>query len=111
VKPFDLANHYMEIIFSGENLDELHQIFSQYLSFTGLFFQFIRADDYINSLKDDPLLDFNYEIIKSFEDENSACLIYRFIKHDVETIMAQLFELKDDKISRIELIFDAINFL
>jgi hypothetical protein len=47
-----------------------------------------------------------YEIIKTFEDEDSVCIIYQFYKGSVSITMAQLFEVKDNKISSIHLIFD-----
>ena len=76
-------------------------------SFSGPFYQFDSAEGYIESLQSDPPNGFQYEIIRSFEDESSACLIYRFSKPGVSTPMAQWFEMKDGKIRKILLIFDS----
>ena len=105
-KPLDLALRYMEIFYTGEKIDKLNEILDEDLYFTGPLFKFDSAEDYINSLKKDPPEGMNYEIIKSFEDENSACIIYRFFKGIISTKMVQLFEVKDDKINKIILVFD-----
>lgn len=110
MKPLELALKYLEIFFSGENLDELKSLFADNVSFTGPIYQFSSADSYINSLKKDPPKGMKYEIIKSFEYENSACVIYQFTKENVSIPMAQLFETEDGKINKIVLIFDSKDF-
>ena len=92
MKPFELALKYMEIFFNGENLDDLFQPFSENFSFEGPLFKFYSAKDYVNSLKLDPPKNFDYKIIRSFENESSTCLIYQFIKPVISVPMAQLFE-------------------
>ena len=52
----------------------------------------------------------NYEIIKLFEDEKNVCLIYQFYKEGVPVPMAQLFEVEDEKIKKILLIFNTKAF-
>jgi hypothetical protein len=106
MKPIDLALRYMEIFFSGKDLERLKDILAEDLSFTGPLYTFNSAKDYINSLKEDPPCGMKYEIIKSFEDESGANLIYNFHKENISTTMTQLFEVKDDKISKINLVFD-----
>lgn len=106
MKPLELALKYLEIFYSGNNLDRLKDILASDLSFTGPLYAFNSAADYVNALKSDPPGGMNYKIIKSFDDENSACIIYQFYKGNVSTQMAQLFEVKDEKINKINLIFD-----
>ena len=106
MKPMELALKYMEIFFSGEDTEELSQLFAEDLTFRGPLYEFNSAQDYINSLKTDPPRGVAYEIIGSFEDSSSARLVYRFTKPGVSTLMAQLFEVRDDKISKIVLVFD-----
>ena len=110
MKALELALKYLEVFFSGENLDELKSLLADNVSFTGPIYKFSSADSYINSLKEDPPKGLKYEIIKLFEDENSACIIYQFTKENVLTPMAQLFETEDGKLSKIVLIFDSKDF-
>ena len=53
-----------------------------------------------------PPKNFHYSLIKSFQDQLSAYLIYLFSKTGIETTMCQLFEIQNNKIRRLELIFD-----
>ena len=110
MKPMELALKYMEIFFSGENLEELGDLFAKDLTFRGPLYEFNSAEDYIDSLKSDPPQEFAYEILSSFESSSSARLVYRFTKPGVSTLMAQLFEVSDDKISKIVLVFDTSAF-
>ena len=110
VKPLELSIRYMEIFYSGNNLEKLTDLLAENLSFRGSLFEFDSSEDYTDSLKKDPPKGMSYEIIKSFEDENSACLIYQFSKGNISTTMAQLFEVKDERISKINLIFDTNAF-
>jgi hypothetical protein len=106
MNPIQLANEYMEIFFSGKDLNRLEKILHKECKFTGPFYQFRTSREYIDQLKKDPPNDFNYEIIKSYQDENSACLIYKFIKPLINTFMAQIFEVSENRITSIKLIFD-----
>ena len=104
--PLELALKYMEIFFSGKDFEELRHLFAEDFTFRGPLYEFNSAKDYVHSLKLDPPREFTYEIISSFEDSSSARLVYRFNKPGVSTLMAQLFEVSDDKISKIVLVFD-----
>ncbi len=106
MKPMELALKYMEIFFSGGDIDELTHLFANDFTFRGPFYEFDSAEDYIRSLKSDPPNGFAYEMINSFENDSSACLVYQFRKPGVSVPMAQLFEIKNDKISKILLVFD-----
>ena len=104
--PLELAEKYMDCVFKTGNLEELRNILSDDLQFRGPFFHFDSADDYVNSLRNDPPENFEYEILKSYTDNSSACLVYQFSKPGVSTPMTQTFEAIDGKISSILLIFD-----
>ena len=108
--PLKLALKYMEIFYSGKDLERLKDILADDISFTGPLYTFNSVEDYINSLIKDPPLGMKYKIIKSFEDDNGACLIYNFHKENISTVMAQLFEVKNEKICKINLIFDSKAF-
>ena len=106
MSPKPLALKYMNIFYSNADIDALRPILAENLRFEGPFYQFDTAEAYLNSLRDDSRDGLAYQLIKSFSGESSACLIYRFSKPGLSTPMAQLFEVKGDKISRITLIFD-----
>ncbi|MCU7947639.1 MAG: hypothetical protein KZQ72_13550 [Candidatus Thiodiazotropha sp. (ex Cardiolucina cf. quadrata)] len=108
--PLELANKYMEIFYSGTSLDTLKELFSDQFKFKGPFFEFNTADEYISSLKSSPPDHFKYEIIESYQNDGSACLIYNFSKPGVTTIMTQSFKVTDNKISEILLVFDTKAF-
>ncbi len=110
MKPLELAMKYMEIFFSGKNIESLRDIFAADLSFCGPFYTFDSSEEYISSLISAPPEGFEYEIISSFESGTSACLIYCFTKPGISTPMAQFFETKDGTISKILLIFDSVVF-
>lgn len=107
MKPLGLALKYMDILFSGKNIDELSDLLADKLTFSGPFYQFETAQDYIESLKSEPPKQFQYKIIQSFETESSVCIIYQFQKPGISVPMAQLFEISQSKISKILLIFDS----
>ena len=106
MSPLELAIKYMEIFFSGKDIERLNDIFHEDFRFNGPLYKFNSADDYINSVKNDPPSEFSYKIIKSFHNTTSACLIYEFRKPGLSTIMTQLFEIRKNKIYQIQLIFD-----
>ena len=105
-----LANRYMEIFYSGQSLHRLAELFDESFIFEGPFYRFDNANDYLASLHASPPAKFNYDIIQSYQNANSACLVYRFSKPGIETIMAQVFEMNNNRICRIRLIFDSAVF-
>ena len=107
MKALELAQRYMKIVFEGSDPAELASLFCEDLVFRGPLFSFDTAGDYIESLKSAPPEGFSYEIIRSFESESAACVVYQFSKPGISTPMAQLFETRDGRISRIVLIFDS----
>lgn len=109
--PLELALGYMDIFFSGEDLDRLEAILDTGCQFRGPFYQFDSAQEYIASLKADPPVDCNYKIIHSFEQNNVVNLIYYFSKPDFSTMMSQLFQVLDNKITSMVLIFDSAAFV
>lgn len=101
----ELVNGYMEIVFSGRNLERLYDLLSEDLKFRGPLFTFDSAHDYIQSLLYDPPLKFKYEILETQQTDNEVRLIYRFSKPGVSTLMIQYFTIREDKICRIKLEF------
>lgn len=110
MRPLELAEKYMDVVFNGKNPQELHRILADECIFKGPFYEFKSSDGYIDSLLSDPPGEFAYEIIAAFETESSACLVYQFSRPGIRIPMAQLFEISDGKISKILLVFDTAPF-
>ena len=111
MKPLELALSYMEIFYSGENLEKLHEIFGEPFTFEGPFAAFEGSSNYIENLLADPPHNCNFTLLHSFADDSSACLLYQFTKPGgIKVPMTQLFEVSGGKIRRIQLIFDTAPF-
>lgn len=108
--PLQLAQKYMDILFGDGDVRKLGELFTDDFTFEGPLYTFNSPEDYIQSLLSDPPKNFEYKIIKSFEDGSSACLLYQFSKNNITLPMAQLFEVENDKIKKIILVFDATQF-
>lgn len=61
-------------------------------------------------MKEAPPKNFEFDIIESFENELSVCLVYQFSKSEISTPMAQVFKIADNKITEILLVFDTKAF-
>ena len=103
--PLQLAQRYLEC-FCAADIEALAGLLAPELQFTGPFHEFSCAADYLQSLRDDPPRDVQYSLLHRSEDERGACLIYEYTKPGVSTTMAQWFEVKHNKISKIILVFD-----
>lgn len=111
MSPLKIALTYMEIFFSGKNMERLYDILADDLIFEGPFYQFHSAQEYIDSLVSAPPIDCEYKLLKSFANGNSVNLLYTFSKPGISTPMSQWFEICDGKISKILLIFDTGKFM
>ncbi|MFQ5598120.1 MAG: nuclear transport factor 2 family protein [Nitrospiria bacterium] len=110
MKPLALAQQFMDIFFSEDNPEQLKPLLSGDFTFQGPFYTFDSPEDYIEALRSNPPQGMQYRIIRAYESESSACLIYRFIKPGVGTPMAQVFEVRDGRICKILLLFDTRPF-
>ena len=104
--PQELVDQYMEVLFSGRDLDRLREVFHPDLYFEGPLTTFHSAEEYINDLKSAPPVDFSYEIVNSFFLGSKVCLHYLFRKPGIHTTMIQIFEIEEGQIKRINLYFD-----
>ena len=98
---------YMKILFSGGDLEELKQIFTVDLHFKGPLFQFESADSYLKSLLADPPIGFHFEMINTFANDSTVCIVYNFSKGELHTPMVQVFDFRNELICSIRLIFDS----
>ena len=110
-KPLELAESYMKSFFGQAPLEMMNTLFADDLVFEGPFQKSSSAKEYMDTLREDPPKNVHYTLEKTYGDENSACLIYMFSKPGVETRMVQTFEIANDKICRINLVFDTKAFV
>ena len=110
MSPLEIAKKYMESFYGEAPLDAMLPLLSENLIFKGPFVEFDTALEYFESLKENPPEGVSYKILNTFENENTVCMIYEFSKPGVITPMAQIFEVVDDKITNIRLIFDTNAF-
>ncbi len=110
MKPLDLALRYMHLVFITGDFDALWNILGLDLKFKGPVFEFESAEAYIKSMQENPPDRFEFEVLQTFENESSACLVYQFSKPGVSTLMTQTFKTKDQKINEILLVFDRKDF-
>lgn len=110
MKPIELAKNYLHAFFGETPLEEMQKILAEDVQFTGPFYKFNTADDYIESLKETMPADvIDYEIIQETENNNTCCIVYKSAQDD--EISAQLFEVNDNKITRIRFLADASRLL
>ncbi|MBT5951370.1 MAG: nuclear transport factor 2 family protein [Betaproteobacteria bacterium] len=105
-KPTELAQKYMDAFFGQEPLESMEKIFAENLIFEGPFQRTTSAKAYLESLRKNPPTNVSFETEEVFENENSVYFIYQFSKPGVKTRMVQTFEVNDEKISKIKLVFD-----
>ena len=86
----DLVNKYMDIVFYSNDFKKLNSLLSDNCKFVGPLYQFDSPHEYIESLLNDPPKQFKFEIPKTYEENNSVCLIYKFHKPGISTTMAQI---------------------
>ncbi len=110
MRPLDLAKTYLEIFYSGHDIEKLGSILAEDLVFDGPFFNFTDSKSYIDSLSQSPPAGMTHDIGHAYEDDFSACIIYSIEKPGVKVDMSQFFEIENDKIKRILLIFDGSKF-
>jgi hypothetical protein len=111
MKPIELALKYMDIVFNNKDPQLLGEILDDQFSFSGPMFHFNSSKEYIKSLIDDPPEHFDFELIHSYEDKTSVCLLYWFRKPGIVIPMAQFFEIGNEKIRKILLLFDSKHFI
>lgn len=104
--PLELSRYFLSVYFSGRDLQQLQEILRQDVRFIGPFFQCHSAAQLIESFKESPTTDMSYIILKSFENDNEACLHYEVSYKDLRFNCVQLFQTSSGKISHTELIFD-----
>ena len=109
--PLELAKQYLNLSYSGSKLDKLREILDADCRFEGPFYNYATSLEYIDALKHDPPVGMKISILHEYENDDSACVVYQFVKGDIDTLMTQLFVTRQDKIQSIRLNFDTAPFL
>ena len=110
--PVELAKIYMLSFFGEKPLEDMKSILAEDLQFTGSFYTYNTAEDYLESLKEAmPTEAVSYKILKEIENGNTCCLVYQSRQQGMDETMAQLFEINDNRITRIRVILDASRLL
>ena len=107
----DLVRRYMSVVYGNEDINDLEDVLHENLIFNGPLFNCDSASAYIKALSDDPPKDFNYQLTNSFTAGDIVILEYNFTKKDIIVPMTQLFRIKNNKITEIELYFDPTPFI
>jgi len=100
----------MTILFGDGDLEQLMTLFADEFHFSGPFYEFGSARAYVDALKAGPLRDYSYETIGEFENNDSACILFRFSRPGVSVVMSGYFGISHDKIDKVLLIFDTAPF-
>lgn len=106
----EIAKRYMASFFGHTPLESMAAILAENLIFEGPFHRSVGAKTYLEALSEHPPINVSFEMEKIFENKNTVCFIYQFIKPRVKTRMVQTFEVYDGKISKIILVFDTKAF-
>lgn len=109
-KPLELAQSYMRSFFGKQPLESMVPLLAEGLIFEGPLHRSTSAKEYLDALRDNPPKNVTYNLEAVYENKNSACLVYQFLKPGVETRMVQIFEVEDGKICKIKLVFDSREF-
>ncbi|KAA3610399.1 MAG: hypothetical protein D8M58_05715 [Calditrichaeota bacterium] len=101
----EVAKKYIEFFCSGE-IEKLSVLLSPDLFFSGTFFIFHSAKEYLDNLRKNPPEKCNHKIISITENEDSIAIFYEYQKPEKTLPVAQLFKIKNQKIQEVLLVFD-----
>lgn len=105
----EIALEFLSYFCSGD-LESMSDLLDDDFHFKGPLVECHSKEAYIDSLNDNPPIDCNIEVIKTFEDGDETCILYTFNKPNITTPMAQYFKFHKDKITETLLIFDTSVF-
>lgn len=105
-----LTMEYMDIVYSGQDMQRLESILSEDCGFVGPWAEYDSANAYIRAMEENPLVDASYQMLNRFVEGNQVCLVYQFSKPGVSIPMVQVFETQAGRIHHIRLIFDTTAF-
>lgn len=102
----DIALKYIKYFCAGD-IDGLAPLLAADLRFTGPFHRYTSAAGYLGGLRRDPPEKCGYRILSLTENEDAVAVFYDYEKPESTVRIAQLFKIKDLRITEIMLIFDS----
>ena len=106
----EMAMKFIDCFCSVE-IEELSKLLAPDLVFTGTFFNYNSAAEYLAALRSDPPEIAAGEIMDISENADSVAVFWQYKKASGEHKMAQLFTFRKQKINKILLIFDGRPFI
>ena len=100
---------YLEAFCAGD-IDELGSLLAPDLRFVGPFHEFDSSAAYLECLAADPPAECSYHVLSRMEKGDSAAVFYEYVKPQRSTTIAQLFRVRNGRISEILVIFDGRDF-
>jgi hypothetical protein len=88
------------------DIDGMEPLIAPDLRFDGTFHQYLSRAAYLDSLRNDPPEKCGYEVISLTEGGDNVAVFYNYKKPDRVIKIAQLFKIKNQKISEVLLVFD-----
>lgn len=113
--PLQIALRYMELLHAIRagrlNAEELYSVCASDMQFITSAYQLNSAKEYIELLKINEPKPFSFSLLYSFENTDSATLVYYFSQENIRAYMSQTFEVKGEKIISTILIYDSAVFV
>ncbi len=106
MKLLEKATEFLTCFCNGD-IEGLSSLLSEEFRFKGPFIECTSKESYIDSLHEDPPINCQIEILKTFENGEEVGIFYTFNKPNVNTLMAQYFKFNNDKIIETLLVFDS----
>jgi len=110
MKPIELVEKYMECLYDTGDLTEMRKVLADNLHFKGTYSEHDTAEEYIEGFEGEDMSAFSYNMLYTFEKDNTVCFIYNLLKPSGPLEMAQVFEIEEGKIKNILLLFDGREF-
>lgn len=105
----EVALRYLDA-FCAADLAGLQAVLTEDVQFAGSLFQFHNRDDYLACLQHDPPEPGRYTLLSVTEAADSVAIFYLYETPGRTLKPAQLFRFRDQRICRIDLIFDTRDF-
>lgn len=105
----EIAIEFVQRFCAGD-VEALAPLLAEDLRFTGPFFQFESAVEYLDVLREGPSEPGECRLLSVTEDADSVSIFYDYVKTDRVLTVAQLFKFNDRKICETLVVFDGRGF-
>ena len=104
-----IAINFLECFCSGD-IQGLATLLADDFQLTGPLYKFSSKDAYLESLADGPPEKCEYRVLSIMGSGDSVSIYYNYQKQAGAITIAQLFQLRNNKISEMLLVFDSSGF-